>query len=116
MELSDLIKRQINADQRRGFPVTFGTDAERHDQLMRDLVGLIGEVGEFADPLKKVGLARSTPGYVGPTLDEAAPRLRSELADIAIYLFRLSAILGADLEQELLEKMKINDERYRYLE
>ncbi|WP_376704469.1 hypothetical protein RQ479_06235 [Mesorhizobium sp. ISC25] len=116
MELSVLIKKQIDADEHRGFPVIFGTDAERHDQLMRDLVGLVGEVGEFADLLKKVGLAFSTPGYVGPSLAEAAPRLRSELADVAIYLFRLSTILGGDLEQDLLQKMKINDERYRYLE
>jgi NTP pyrophosphatase (non-canonical NTP hydrolase) len=116
MELSDLIKKQIDADERRGFPVVFGTDAERHDQLMRDLVGLISEVGEFADPLKKVGLAFSTPGYVGPSLAEVTPCLRSELADVAIYLFRLSTILGGDLEQELLQKMKINDERYGYLE
>ncbi|WP_315720170.1 MULTISPECIES: hypothetical protein [unclassified Bradyrhizobium] len=116
MELSDLIKKQIDADERRGFPVIFETDAERHDQLMRDLVGLISEVGEIADPLKKVGLAMSTPGYVGPSLAEVMPQLRSELADVAIYLFRLSAILGGDLEQDLLKKMKINDERYRHLE
>jgi NTP pyrophosphatase (non-canonical NTP hydrolase) len=116
MELSNLIKKQIDADERRGFPVVFGTDAERHDQLMRDLVGLVGEVGEFADLLKKVGLASSTPGYEGPSLAEVAPRLRSELADVAIYLFRLSTILKGDLEQDLLQKMKINDERYRYLE
>jgi NTP pyrophosphatase (non-canonical NTP hydrolase) len=116
MELSDLVKRQIDADERRGFPVAFETDAARHDQLTRDLVGLVGEVGEFADLLKKVGLTLTTPGYVGPSLIEASPRLRSELADVAIYLFRLSTILRGDLEQDLLEKMKINDERYGYLE
>ncbi|WP_137935553.1 MazG nucleotide pyrophosphohydrolase domain-containing protein [Mesorhizobium comanense] len=116
MELSALIKKQIDADERRGFPVRFGSDSERHDQLMRDLVGLIGEAGEFADLLKKVGLALSTMGYVGPSLSEAAPRLRSELADVAIYLFRLSTILDGDLEKDVLGKMKINEERYRYLE
>jgi NTP pyrophosphatase (non-canonical NTP hydrolase) len=116
MNLQLLIKKQIDADQRRGFPVTFDTDAERNDQLMRDLVGLVGEVGEFADLLKKVGLVFSTPGYNGPSLTEATPQLRSELADVAIYLFRLSTILGGDLEQDLLKKMKINDDRYRYLD
>jgi len=116
MELSVLINKQISADEQRGFPVNFETDAERHNQLMRDLIGLVGEMGEFADLLKKVGLTFSTPGYVGPSLVEAAPRLRSELADVAIYLFRLSRILEGDLEQEILQKMKVNDERYRYLE
>lgn len=83
---------------------------------MRDLVGLVGEVGEFSDLLKKVGLAKSNPGYIGPSLDDASPQLRSEIADIAIYLFRLSTILKGDLEKDILRKMKINDERYNYLE
>ncbi len=116
MQLSDLIKSQIDADELRGFPVKFTTDTERHDQLMRDLVGLISEVGEFADSLKRVGLAVSTPGYKGPSLSDAAPQLRSELADVSIYVFRLISILDGDLEDEIARKMKINRERYQYLE
>ncbi|MBP0580626.1 hypothetical protein J8I29_14975 [Labrys sp. LIt4] len=116
MQLSEIIKKQIDADTKRGFLTSFDNDQELQDQLMRDLVGLVGEVGEFADLLKKVGLAFSTPGYTGPTLAEATPQLRSELADVAIYLFRLSTILNGDLESDILRKMKINDERYRYLE
>lgn len=116
MQLSEIIKKQIDADTRRGFPTSFHNERDLQDQLMRDLVGLVGEVGEFADLLKKVGLVLSTPGYRGPSLAEAAPQLRSELADVAIYLFRLSAILDSDLESDILRKMKVNDERYQYLE
>lgn len=116
MQLSEIIRRQIEADARRGFHTSFDTDHERQDQLMRDLVGLVGEVGEFADLLKKVGLVFSNPSYKGPSLTEAEPQLRSELADIAIYLFRLSVILNGDLENDILGKMKINDGRYQYLE
>ncbi|MGR8927035.1 hypothetical protein ACU8MB_25250 (plasmid) [Rhizobium leguminosarum] len=116
MQFSEIIKKQIDADTRRGFPTSFENDRERQDQLMRDLVGLVGEIGEFADLLKKVGLVLSTPGYSGPSLAEAAPQLRLELADVAIYLFRLSTILEGDLENDVLQKMKINDKRYQYLE
>ncbi len=116
MELSALVQKQIDADERRGFPVEFDTEAEKHEQLMRDLTGLVGEVGEFANLLKKVDLKLRTPGYAGPTLAEAAFHLREELADAVIYVFRLSTILGGDLERDLLKKMKINDERYRSLE
>ncbi|KQQ70939.1 hypothetical protein ASF70_19030 [Rhizobium sp. Leaf321] len=116
MQLTDLIDSQINADERRGFPVKFGTDAERLDQLLRDLVGLTSEVGEFADSLKKVGLAISNPGYNGVSLSEATPQLRSELADISIYVFRLISILDGNLESEILRKMAINQERYKHLE
>ncbi|NGN45020.1 hypothetical protein G6N74_28595 [Mesorhizobium sp. CGMCC 1.15528] len=116
MDFSAIVARQIGADERRGFPVHFGSDAERHDQLVRDLVGLIGEIGEFANELKKVGLRLNNPKYTGPSLGEAAPHLREELADAAIYLFRLSTILGGDLERDILSKMDINDDRYRKLE
>ncbi|MGY3703572.1 hypothetical protein BW731_06940 [Vagococcus martis] len=34
-----------------------------------------------------------------------------ELADVAIYLFGISEILGVDLETEMLKKMKINENR-----
>jgi NTP pyrophosphatase (non-canonical NTP hydrolase) len=116
MNLSTLIQQQIERDRRRGFSVDFASDTERVDQLMRDLVGLIGEVGEFANLLKKVGLAQTTKGYVAPSLSAARHELREELADAAIYLFRLTTILGGDLEQDILKKMRINDERYRSLE
>lgn len=116
MQLVDLVKKQIEADERRGFPVRFSADSARIDQLMRDMVGLVGEVGEFADLLKKVGLAVSNPGYVGPTLSHAGPQLRSELADICIYVFRLCTILDGDLEQDILKKMAVNQERYSHLE
>jgi NTP pyrophosphatase (non-canonical NTP hydrolase) len=49
-------------------------------------------------------------------LDEARGWLREELADAVIYIMRLSAILGADLEQDILDKMAQNDARYRPLE
>lgn len=116
MELSALISEQIKRDRRRGFAVDFETDAAREDQLMRDLVGLFGEVGEFSNLLKKVVLARTTSGYSGPTLEEAAVELREELADATIYIFRLATILGGNLEQDILAKIKRNDERYRDLE
>lgn len=34
-----------------------------------------------------------------------------ELADIAIYLLGIAEIIGVDLEQEILKKMEINEQR-----
>jgi NTP pyrophosphatase (non-canonical NTP hydrolase) len=116
MELSGLINRQIERDRRRGFRVDFTTDDERIDQLMRDLVGLVGEVGEFANLLKKIDLGRITPGYKAPSLNEGRDALREELADVAIYLLRLSTVMGVDLEEAILEKIQVNDQRYSNLE
>lgn len=116
MEVSELVRRQIERDKKRGFPVEFASELEREAQMNRDTVGLIGEVGEFANLLKKVSLALINEGYEGPSLSEAAGDLREELADATIYIMRLSAILGGDLEQDILEKMKKNDSRYKHLE
>lgn len=116
MELSALVESQISADRRRGFQIDFDSDAERVAQLEKDLVGFLGEVGEFANILKKVRLAITHAGYKGPSLEEAAPGLREELADALIYLMRLSVIVGGELETDLVHKMRVNDERYSLLE
>lgn len=116
MDLSDLIAKQIIADRQRGFPVDFISSAERLTQLERDLIGLAGEVGEFANALKKVRLGMEVEGYQAPTLEEAAFDLRQELADAFIYIIRLSFILDGNLKQDLLDKMAENDLRYGKLE
>lgn len=116
MELNDLIAKQIGADRRRGFKVDFDDEKDKIDQIEKDLIGLFGEVGEFANLIKKVRLKIDHHGYKGPTLIEANAELRDELADIAIYVFRLSVILDGNLETDLVAKMNINDLRYSQIE
>ncbi|RUP04298.1 MAG: nucleotide pyrophosphohydrolase [Mycobacterium sp.] len=91
-------------------------DEMRRAQLANDLVGLIGEVGEFANLLKKVHLGSTRPGYGAPSLVEATPELRLELADAQIYMLRLAHLLRVDLTEAVLEKMRTNDERYGHLD
>ncbi len=79
-------------------------------------MGLMGEIGEFANLLKKVRLKHSHRGYSGPSFEEASKELSEELADALIYLMRLAHVAGADLETEVIRKMAINDNRYRSLE
>lgn len=44
--------------------------------------------------------------------DEADPAsLAGELADVALYLLQLASVTGIDLEQAILEKLKVNYER-----
>lgn len=109
--LASLTRRQIDADRMRGFPVDLPDDEARCSQLSKDLIGLVGETGEFANLLKKVELGITQPGYVGPDLVAAEPELRKELADAQIYLLRLAHLLRFDLGEAVLEKMRLNDER-----
>jgi NTP pyrophosphatase (non-canonical NTP hydrolase) len=39
------------------------------------------------------------------------PNVGEELADVAIYLLGLAEILGINLEQEILNKIEINEQR-----
>jgi NTP pyrophosphatase (non-canonical NTP hydrolase) len=116
MDLAALMKIQITADEERGFPVRFSGDRERVMQLMKDLVGLFGEIGEFSNLIKKIEIKLDRPAYDGPSLAESRDQLREEVIDSFIYLIRLAAILETDLEVELLNKMKNNQERYKPLE
>ena len=115
MELRELVEKQAADDRQRGLLKELRTDVERHEQLTKDLVGLIGEIGEFANIAKKVGLRLEHPTYDGPSFYEAAPLLQEELADTLIYVLRLSVILGSDLENDVLQKMALNDARYSHL-
>ena len=44
---------------------------------------------------------------------ETAPpaELAGELADVALYLLQLASVTGIDLEQAILDKLKVNYER-----
>lgn len=116
MDLTALVAAQIAADLKRGFAVTFASDAEKQRHIEKELVGLLGEIGEFANLTKKIGLKLAHPRYEGPSFGEADQDLRAEIADAMIYLFRISAMLGANLEQDVIDKMAANDARYRPLE
>ena len=113
--LASLGRRQIDADRAHGFPIDLPDDECRRNQLFKDLVGLMGEIGEFANLLKKVELAATQPGYEGPSLAAADAELRMELADAQIYMLRLAHLLRVDLAKAVAKKMQINDERYAHL-
>ncbi len=38
----------------------------------------------------------------------AAPELAGELADVALYLLQLASLAGIDLEQAILDKLRLN--------
>lgn len=54
MDLKQISDMQLSMDERHGFPVKFDNASDMYAQLTRDLVGLFGEIGEFANIVKKV--------------------------------------------------------------
>ena len=115
MNFKEIIKKQIEMDERHGFPVYFNSEIEKYRQLTKDLVGLFGEIGEFANIVKKVNIKLDRVDEYSFDVTRAESSLKEELADSLIYIIRIAAILGIDLQQQVLEKIQQNESRYAEL-
>ncbi|CAN6251541.1 unnamed protein product [Urochloa humidicola] len=73
------------------------------------LLALVGEVGELSEIFQWKGeVPKGLPGW-----DEAEKEhLGEELADVLLYLVRLSDMCGVDLGKAALRKMDINARKY----
>jgi NTP pyrophosphatase (non-canonical NTP hydrolase) len=111
LDLSRLREVQARFDATHGIdrpwdrPIT----AETLDVLEHLVVCLAGELGEFANEVKKV--IRGDSRY-----EAALPALKEELADIFIYVLKLGNQMSIDLEAEYFKKLRTNEERFRHFE
>jgi NTP pyrophosphatase (non-canonical NTP hydrolase) len=72
-------------------------------------MALAGEVGEVGAELQWLTPAESEQVMADP---QAAARMRSELADVTIYLVRLADLLGVDLIEATQMKLAESGRRY----
>lgn len=72
-------------------------------------MALAGETGELLAELQWLTPEESAQVMRDP---ETAGRVRSELADVALYLIRLADVLGVDLLQAARAKLDENERRY----
>lgn len=115
MELKDLIAKQLEQDELHGFKWSFDNDAELYSQVTKDLVGMLGEIGELANIVKKANIKIERDEVYNFDMSAARKDMGEELADTFIYLIRLAAMLNTDLETELLNKIEYNKKRYARL-
>jgi len=80
------------------------SEEELIDALHRGTVDLLGELGEFANDVKK---SRRESGL-------RRQELREELTDTFIYLLKLSLLLEMDLDEEHRKKIKQNYARFTH--
>ncbi len=81
-------------------------DGSLHPQTPRNLaISLCLEAGEVLEHFQW----RDKPPESLSNVERAA--LASELADVALYLLQLASINDIDLEQAILDKLKINYDR-----
>ena len=72
-------------------------------------MALSGEVGELSEIFQWLTEEQS---YKENISDEDLEKVREEVADILLYIIRLSDKLDIDLEQAVLDKLEINKEKY----
>ncbi len=112
MNLQELMELCKSLDEKHGFSLVFEDQAQKYNQVTKDLVGLFGEIGEFSNIIKKINLKiEKNDGY---TLDlpAAEDNLKEEIADSMIYLIRIANILEIDLPVEINKKIEKNKIRY----
>src|SRR3954451_7476766 len=72
-------------------------------------LALVGEVGELAELLQWLPTEELEGLVQEPRLKQ---RLGEELADVFLYLVRLSDVLGVDLAAVSVDKLRANIERF----
>ena len=72
-------------------------------------MAVAGEVGELVSEFQWLTPEESK----GENLsDEKLNGIKMEIADVAIYLFRLADVLDIDIAEVMREKMRINEKRF----
>ncbi|KAJ3675708.1 hypothetical protein LUZ60_004750 [Juncus effusus] len=101
VSLEDLRKKMADFARER--------DWEQFHSPRNLLLAMVGEVGELSEIFQWKG---EVPKYL-PGWDEGEKvHLGEELADVLLYLIRLSDMCGVDLGQAALRKMELNALKY----
>lgn len=113
MNIQDLIKLQVEFDEAHGFNLSFNNSNEKYLLISKEIVGLVGEVGEFANIVKKINLSLDANEQIS-NLSILEDNLSEELIDTLVYLIRLSVLLNVDIPSEYLKKKDKNSIKYQY--
>lgn len=113
MDLHLIAKQQAEFDREHGWSTDTPEPEPLVAGLQKDVVGIVGEIGEFANILQKIERTRTDGELPYPDFESQRGALGEELADVFIYLLRLANRLGVDLESEYHAKTSKNTERFR---
>src|SRR5450830_970470 len=112
MNIQELIKLQVEFDEAHGFNLSFKNTHEKYLLISKEIVGLVGEIGEFANIVKKINLSLDLNSDISNLTDLEA-NLSEELIDTFIYLIRLSVLLKVDIPNKYLKKKQKNSMKYQ---
>ena len=116
MDLKELQKIQYNFDKNHEWTLETKKTQELIDWLRDDTIGLIGEIGEFSNLVKKATLLREKGDELQTFLHENKENLKEEIIDSFIYIVRIATHLGVDIEDQYLKKLGENEKRFKKFE
>ena len=107
MDIKQIIALQTEFDKRHvsNEPFFVPISSANPKDLEHLVVCMLGELGEYANILKKI-----VRGDV--TYSEAELLLNEELTDVFIYLIKIAGQTGLDLEKSYIEKLTKNEARF----
>ncbi len=110
MGLKEIIKFQREFDKKHGWDWSKSSQEDKIKHLQYETIALAGEIGEFANIVKKIlrefEFSKKIP-------KKEYENLKEEVIDIFIYLIKLAdQILKVDIEKEYFKKMKMNEKRF----
>ena len=109
---NDILEIQRRFDEDHGWSVPPDDHLGIVTSLRSDVIGLVGELGEVANILKRLQLDLNAGARPVDLLECNHPALAEELVDCAIYLMRMASTLNLDLESAYLEKLEFNRRRF----
>lgn len=111
LTISDLLKKQREFDEKHIGDLPFFTsiDETNLEDLEHLVVCMLGELGEFANVLKKVRRGDFPLSIAKAKLDE-------ELVDVFVYLLKICGQFDVDLEAGYIQKMEKNTKKFKKYE
>lgn len=118
MNLDDLVRLQHEFDVKHGWSPEKGEPNAVFRAIQSDLIGILGEMGEFANVIKKIALETNHDANcdLAGLLKVHHGELSEELIDAFVYLMRLASHLQISIEKIYLEKLKVNEQRFKRFE
>ena len=107
MDFQEIIRRHMAVNRDKGHRT--GSERPTFLGLLMRLALIVSEVGEAIQIVKRHGVRNE--GELALQNYKAAQAFALELADIILRVIDLADIFGCDLEESILEKLRINARR-----
>jgi len=101
------IQKEFDFDHHADIPFYEEINDDNIDSLEHLLVCIMGELGEFSNIVKKIKRGDFK-------LSDKTNELTDELADIFIYLLKISNQMDIDLEKSFFDKLEKNKKRFKH--